>query len=192
MPEFPLFNTISQAPIMDSANPYQPPKAELDGNTPQSGALNADQALETFIGKKYAYYTRKWEEAQRKGGIQSWNWPAFFLGFLWMAYRKMYKYCGIFIAVISVETLFELILNLPQAISSGLNIGLAVCFGMFGNYLYKLHVEQKVREISAQGSPAQINAELARQGGTNVGAAIGFAVLLLVVIFALMALIGDF
>ncbi|MDP5238681.1 DUF2628 domain-containing protein [Uliginosibacterium sp. 31-16] len=177
---------------MDSTNPYQPPKAELDGSTPQSEALNGDQALETFIGKKYAYYTRKWEEAQRKGSIQSWNLSAFFLGFAWMAYRKMYKYCGIFIAAISVETVLEMMLNLPQAISSGVNIGLAVCFGMFGNHLYKLHVEQKIREISAHGSPAQINAELARQGGTSVGAAIGFAVLLLAVILGLMMLIGDF
>ena len=176
---------------MDNTNPYLPPQADLTEEAAQAGTIAEDMAIATFVGKKYDYYRQKWDETQRKGGIQSWNWPAFFLGFTWLAYRKMYKYCGIFIAVITVETLLEMALNLPQAISSGINIAVAVCFGMFGNHLYKLHAEQKIREISARGTPAQINAELVRQGGTSFGAAIGFVVLLLAVIIGLMAL-GNF
>ena len=98
---------------------------------------------------------------------------------------------GIFIGVITAETLLELALNLPNAFSNAINIAVTICFGMFGNHLYKLHAEQKVREITAQGSPAQISTELARQGGTSIGAAIGFLVVLIAILGGLVFLTGG-
>lgn len=176
---------------MDNTNPYLPPQADLTGESTQAEAIAEDVAMATFVGKKYDYYRNKWSEAERKGSINSFNGGALLFGFLWMAYRKMYKFCGIFIAVISVETLLELALNLPTAFSSAINIGVTIGFGVFGNHLYKLHAQQKVREITAQGTPAQINAELVRQGGTHIGAAIGFLVVLITILASLAFLMGG-
>ena len=51
--------------------------------------------------------------------------------------------------------------------SSGANIGLAVAFGMFGNTLYKHHVDQQIAKIR-QLRIGSINTELENRGGTNL------------------------
>lgn len=176
---------------MDNTNPYLPPQADLIGESTQAEAIAEDVAIATFVGKKYDYYRQKWSGSERKGSITSFNGGALLFGFLWMAYRKMYKFCGIFMAVVIAETLLELALDLPSSLSSAISIAMTVCFGMFGNHLYKLHVEQKIREITAEGTPTQINAELARQGGTSFGAAIGFLVVLIIILGGLGFLMGG-
>lgn len=155
----------------------------------QPSPVSGDESLELFIGKNYDYFTRKWAIAEQKKSKQSWNWAAFLLGFAWMAYRKMYLYSWIFIGVIIVEILCEYAFNLPDKLSNAINIGIAVTFGWQGNYLYKLHAEKKIKEITAMNSPEQAKIELAKQGGTNIGAAIGFvvalaAIMLLVIVVA--------
>jgi len=109
---------------------------------------------------------------------------------MWMAYRKMYLYSWIFIGVVIVEILCEYAFGLPDKLSNAVNFGIAVTFGWQGNYWYKLHVEKKVKEITAMNAPEQAKIELARQGGTNVGAAIGFFVVLLALI-VLVAVVAE-
>ncbi len=157
--------------------------------TSQPSPVSEDESLELFIGKNHDYFARKWAIAEQKKSKQSWNWAAFLLGFSWMAYRKMYLYSWIFIGVVIIEILCEYAFNLPDKLSNAINIGIAVTFGWQGNYLYKLHAEKKIKEITAMNSPEQIKVELAKQGGTNIGAAIGFvvalaAIMLLVIVVA--------
>ena len=141
-----------------------------------------DENLKLFVGKNYDYFLKKWEIVEKKKSKQSWNWAAFLLGFMWMAYRKMYLYSWIFIGAFVVEVLCEYAFNIPDNISKGIGFGINATFGWQGNYWYKLHAEKKVNEITAMYSPDQARIELAKQGGTSIGAAIGFVVALVAMI----------
>jgi hypothetical protein len=67
--------------------------------------------------------------------------------------------------------------------SSGANIGLAVAFGMFGNTLYRHHVDQQIAKTRQLGS-GSVNTELENRGGTNIVA----GSILLVIWLGLVAL----
>lgn len=139
-----------------------------------------------FIGKNHDYFNRKWKIAELKKSKQSWNWAAFFLALPWMAYRKMYIYCWIFVGLYSVIILAEYAFGVSDTLSGVISTAIAVTLGWQGNSLYKNQVQKKVKEITAMNTPEQAENELVRQGGTSVGAAVGFAIAFL----ALVILIG--
>ena len=178
-----------------SPDDFAPRKQEPDllqptQPSPKIAPINDDEAWKIFVGKNYEYFLRKWEVAGQKKSKQSWNWAAFLLGFSWMAYRKMYLYSWIFIGVVIVETLCEYAFGFPDKLSNAINFGIAATFGWQGNSWYKLHVEKKVKEITSMYAPEVAKIELARQGGTSIGAAIGFVVALLTIFF-LVAFVAE-
>lgn len=148
--------------------------AKLNAAENQVNALESisENTLErVFVGKNYDYFQSKW----RKGN-SAWNWAAFLIGFAWLPYRKMYLYSFIFMGCVVLEFLCEYAFDLPQSVSNAINIGIAVTFGIQGNYWYRLHVEKMVKEITARNTPQNAHIEAIRKGGTNFGAAIGFVV----------------
>ena len=122
-----------------------------------------DRAL--FVGLKYeSYYQAQFEKITPKKQYAGFNIAAFFLGVVWLFYRKMYRYGFMSIGLIVVIGMVEIILGIE---SSGANIGLAVAFGMFGNTLYKYHVDQQIAKIHQLGS-GSVHTELENRGGTNL------------------------
>ena len=122
-----------------------------------------DRAL--FVGLKYeSYYQAQFEKITPKKQYAGFNIAAFFLGVVWLFYRKMYSYGFMSIGLIVVIGMVEIILGIE---SSGANIGLAVAFGMFGNTLYKYHVDQQIAKIRQLGS-GNVHTELENRGGTNL------------------------
>ena len=122
-----------------------------------------DRAL--FVGLKYeSYYQAQFEKITPKKQYAGFNLAAFFLGVVWLFYRKMYSYGFMSIGLIVVIGMVEIILGIE---SSGANIGLAVAFGMFGNTLYKYHVDQQIAKIHQLGS-GSVHTELENRGGTNL------------------------
>ena len=122
-----------------------------------------DRAL--FVGAKYAsYYQAQFEKITPKKQYAGFNIAAFFLGVVWLFYRKMYSYGFMAIGLIVVIGMVEIFLGIE---SSGANIGLAVAFGMFGNTLYKYHVDQQIAKIHQLGS-GSVHTELENRGGTNL------------------------
>ena len=67
---------------------------------------------------------------------------------------------GLIVAIVIVEILLGIE-------SSGANIGLVVAFGMFGNTLYRHHVDQQIAKTRQLGS-GSVNTELENRGGTNL------------------------
>ena len=125
--------------------------------------LEQDRAL--FVGAKYeSYYQAQFEKITPKKQYAGFNIAAFFLGVVWLFYRKMYSYGFMSIGLIVVIGMVEIILGIE---SSGANIGLAVAFGMFGNTLYKYHVDQQIAKIHQLGS-GSVHTELENRGGTNL------------------------
>ena len=141
--------------------------------------LEQDRAL--FVGAKYeSYYQAQFEKITPKKQYAGFNIAAFFLGVVWLFYRKMYSYGFMSIGLIVVIGMVEIILGIE---SSGANIGLAVAFGMFGNTLYKHHVDQQIAKIRQFGN-SNVNTELENRGGTNIVA----GSILLVIWLGLVAL----
>ena len=141
--------------------------------------LEQDRAL--FIGVKYeSYYQAQFEKITPKKQYAGFNIAAFFLGVVWLFYRKMYRYGFMAIGLIVVIGMVEIFLGIE---SSGANIGLAVAFGMFGNTLYRHHVDQQIAKIRQLGS-GNVHTELENRGGTNIVA----GSILLVIWLGLVAL----
>ena len=141
--------------------------------------LEQDRAL--FIGAKYeSYYQAQFEKITPKKQYAGFNIAAFFLGVVWLFYRKMYSYGFMAMGLIVVIGIVEIFLGIE---SSGANIGLAVAFGMFGNTLYKHHVDQQIAKVRQFGN-SNVNTELENRGGTNIVA----GSILLVIWLGLVAL----
>ena len=141
--------------------------------------LEQDRAL--FVGAKYeSYYQAQFEKITPKKQYAGFNIAAFFLGVVWLFYRKMYSYGFMAIGLIVVIGMVEILLGIE---SSGANIGLAVAFGMFGKTLYKHHVDQQIAKIRQFGN-SNVNTELENRGGTNIVA----GSILLVIWLGLVAL----
>ena len=122
-----------------------------------------DRAL--FVGLKYvSYYQAQFEKITPKKQYAGFNIAAFFLGVVWLFYRKMYSYGFMAIGLIVAIGIVEILLGIE---SSGANIGLAVAFGMFGNTLYRHHVDQQIAKTRQLGS-GSVNTELENRGGTNL------------------------
>lgn len=137
-----------------------------------SNANDKEHKMLLFVGDKYTkYYKEKFDQITPQKQISGFNIAAFFLGVMWLFYRKMYAYGFIAIAVIIVIGTIEELLNLS---TSGASIGLAVAFGMLGNTLYKQFVEKKISQVKS-------DEELEKEGGTNIWAAL--TVLVLAVVF---------
>lgn len=147
---------------MSFDHPAFPDSTSLE-HVPSVNQLEQDRAL--FVGAKYAsYYQAQFEKITPKKQYAGFNIAAFFLGVVWLFYRKMYSYGFMAIGLIVAIGIVEILLEIE---SSGANIGLAVAFGMFGNTLYRHHVDQQIAKTRQLGS-GSVNTELENRGGTNI------------------------
>ncbi|WP_429019144.1 DUF2628 domain-containing protein [Comamonas sp. 4034] len=180
-------STPASAPI---APPAVTPAPAMQPRSAPASSLSRQEAIQIFVGKNHGYFERKWKEAAQRKHQLSWNWAAFLVGFGWMGYRKMYLYSWIFIGVVVAELIAELAIGVPSSITSSINLGIAIGFGLKGNAWYQQHVYQRVDQILASHTPEQARIELARQGGANIGAAVGFVAALLV-LFGMIGVIAE-
>ena len=163
---------------MSFDHPAFPDSTSLE-HVPSVNQLEQDRAL--FVGAKYeSYYQAQFEKITPKKQYAGFNIAAFFLGVVWLFYRKMYSYGFMAIGLIVAIGIVEILLGIE---SSGANIGLAVAFGMFGNTLYKHHVDQQIAKVRQFGN-SNVNTELENRGGTNIVA----GSILLVIWLGLVAL----
>jgi len=130
----------------------------------------SENELRTFIGEKNTnYYIEKWNLINQTNKSVSWNWASFFLGSLWLLYRKMYIWGTLMIAV-------------SMAISwMGMPFGwllLAILVGMFGNKLYLEETQKKIIEIKTTTSDLNGQYQMIKsKGGTNLALPITIAVI---------------
>jgi len=111
--------------------------------------------VEAAIGPRNAdYYLRKFERFGSGGGYASWNWPAFFVPFLWMLYRKMwlwailYFFATPFVLSLVFGTLFVV---LPETTAALVGwtlwlVGIFIVLPMFANALYYHTCQARIAE----------------------------------------------
>lgn len=132
-----------------------------------------DSSRDLFVGEKSDYYKEKWEKADQKNG-RSINYAAFFFSFLWLGYRKYY----LPIALSSVGfLLIDFIVYLSgyqqplfstDPINTAINAAVAITFALYGNILYKRHVDKQIQLIDESTSDGLKRKEqYIKKGGTS-------------------------
>ena len=157
---------------------------------------NIDADIQAFIGTNQYYYFYKFQKLNLKNSKVSWNWASAFFGAYWYAYRKMYLiqflyYITYFFAVgclgMLMASLFPTRNTLKPfvAIAPILIVFLpCVLSGIFGNHIYKSHVEKHVQIARYMDAYMKQN-YLMKKGGTSGG-----ALLILIIITLLLRIMS--
>ena len=129
-----------------------------------------------LIGKKPEHYIPIFERLDKSGDI-SWNWCGCFFAPFWFAYRKLYVWSAIAIAV---PVLFLVIcslvlLSLPMGFDEFFNsaakaAGLvyAIIFGLLANKVYKKRIDKLAAEIPPAGEERE--QYIKSKGGVSIPA----------------------
>jgi hypothetical protein len=131
-------------------------------------SVASDQAVAQFIGPnvhKFIGVMKRMrdKDASYRKGVVSWCWPAFWLGPVWMLYRKMWVAAAAFF-------ILNLVLTYLFKNSSGLLFNLIM--GMWGKALYVGHAARAVEEIEANAvTPMDRINDMSRLGGVSSAAA---------------------
>lgn len=147
----------------------------------QHEAFDEEQYRQAIGPLLQNYYLNRFRRFAAGGSQASWNWPAFFVSFYWMLYRKMWAYAGAYLLLNGVFLIAAgVLLNSLPGIGGGLLVWLLqlvlvfVVVPMFANALYFRAVTQRIREAAASESDRATRLEqLGRKGGTSIGAMAG-------------------
>lgn len=118
-------------------------------NTHTSDNVTLDD-LRLYVGASdFEYYMKKWRKyLENENSISpSWNWPAFFFGYLWLAYRKMY-----FLAFLVLPINLISILVNSSAFTSFINWSLCFLLALYGNKLYFHYSKNQIEKIKEKYS----------------------------------------
>lgn len=131
-----------------------------------------EQTARALVGPKADYYLTKWANTGSDEKMLGFNWPAFFLGPIWMLYRKMYRLAGMFIALIVAIELLERAIafamhseEFPQSIDRALGIGIAIVVARFATYWYLGETRRRYQSLQANGALSDATASEA--GGVS-------------------------
>lgn len=157
-------NTLSERRSED----FEPPISEGDKLSTEI----AQRDYWEFIGKNAERYLKRFSKFYANGQDKfafTWHWPAFFLGAIWMAYRKLYG--------LALVTIF---LGLIPFL--GLLVFPAV--GFTAHYLYYKHTTKKILNLKASkpfSDPGWLSPNLHKIGGVNMDAAIVVSILVIAI-----------
>ena len=159
-----------------------------------------EELYKAFIGpKNQDYYLKRFAEfdAQGKPGA-TWHWPAFFITFYWMLYRKMWLPAILYFLspylIMSPIGIVGAVTKSDELIGLGYLAWLAAMFiwpPLFANSLYYKRCKKKIAEALASSSDPQHQlGELTGKGGTSNAAAVIVAILAVVAIIGILAAIA--
>lgn len=173
---------------MENESPYKSPEAEVAGGGSESGDLTR-----AFLGpKNTAYYLQKFEQFERGGGSMGWHWPAFFVTWVWLGYRKMWGwffaywllYPFIMYAVLLGFGMIDPILGTVLYIA-----GYFLVPPLFANKLYYSSAQKKISRARMAGSDLHSQElEAARLGGTSTIALVLLPIAFIVILGILAAI----
>lgn len=150
-----------------------------------------------FFGKGDTYYMRQLQRL-RDGERTEFNFAAFFLGYLWMLYRKMYLVpLALFLAILVEGTLEELILyflgvgpDAARVIQFVITLVVGIIVGTYADRVYIWHAERQIRAVLAEGHHVDevITTRIELRGGTSWAPVLLFIAAIALLIFAVSRL----
>ena len=130
-----------------------------------SAAIADESELQLFFGRNSELYLSHYHRLRKSGRriSRSWNWPAFFTGYVWLIYRRFYS-LGILLLVISVMPLILALFQIKIHVALGVSISMA----MLSKSLYVRHALRQIRIADKRKlAGAERVAYLMRRGGTS-------------------------
>lgn len=109
-----------------------------------------------YIQENHEYYIAKFNKMEISGSKISMNWAAFLFTDAWMLYRRMYKQ---FIVVFILQWAINIFLPF-------INLLVRIAVGLFGNYIYMIHIDTLSEQGSAMTQPDK-DIHRAKYGGTS-------------------------
>jgi type IV pilus assembly protein PilA len=152
----------------------------MDTNSSQN-----EQLYRAAVGEgKADYYVPLFYRFDQPGGSRvSWNWPSFFVTFLWLLYRRMYALAFGYLIVwpIALAIVFGVVVLLLGEVVGALLywlVALGAAFvvaPMFANAVYHWQIRKRIEKLSADApSHAALVERVIGQGSTaNVAVIIG-------------------
>ncbi|WP_213590919.1 DUF2628 domain-containing protein [Paenibacillus woosongensis] len=166
-------------PVPSSTRSYMPPPPPY-GTYQQSSEDELTHLLRLHI-KKDKYF----EKVMRKS---KWNWPMFLFGPIWLGYRKMYAECAIYIGVLSLMSIFLMLLGSE---SSGGFAGMGIGMAILANQMYYKKSKKTINKIMQYHSDPEVRRNLAIQKGGTSGWGIVYAIVIFIVSAAIEFIIED-
>lgn len=162
------------------AEPSGPPP--LPSSADQPDEFLASNLTEVLIGPKKEHYLSKWRNLLQKAGGDptkvvkqtSWNWPAFFIPYGWLLYRKMYLLGGIIFALQAIYVLIPL--DGPQAVNRAFSLAMfaiSIVTAMYGNAWYFDATRKKWEALRNQADTNQALARAKSEGGVTLPLGLG-------------------
>ena len=185
------------AGVPSERNRFAPPEA---GRASRMGSdsdiLTEDEAWAAIIGDANTHHYLTRFERLARGDSGGWHWPAFFITWYWMLYRKMWVPAVLYFFAPWVGML---VIGIVAAASPGLGVilylaqwvAILVVPGLMANAWYFKHCENKIRDVRARGgSKDQIVARLEAAGGTSSVVVIIVAVLGIICTIGILAAVA--
>lgn len=150
-----------------------------------------DQACyQALVGEKnQAYYLRHFAHFDAAGKTSaSWNWPAFFITFYWLLYRKLWLPALLYFllpyAFIAISPAMSVMHPLVPALLNLLfTLALFILPPLFANAFYYQHCRKQIAKVRAKEPDQQRQLTLlAARGGTSPIAIVVIALLLIAMI----------
>ncbi|WP_313180224.1 DUF2628 domain-containing protein [Lacrimispora sp.] len=117
-----------------------------------------DWEMELFVGEKYYYYKKQWQDRNPSQSFTSWNWVAFFFPFYWLLARKMYRNAFIVFLV----SIFAWIIPFG-------GLAIHIILALYANYFY--YQKYNLTKQAVQGYlKGEAEEYLKKHGGTNIPA----------------------
>jgi len=172
-------------------NRFAPPETGAPGRGRMDGdsqVITDEEVRAAVIGPSSTmYYLGAFDRIARGEG-SGWNWPAFFVTWYWLLYRKMWVPALVYFFAPAIVNIFLLAVIGASPVAGGLMllVWLAAWLigpGMLANGWYYRHCLARIRDVRARGgSKEQVMARLEAAGGTSpvgviVAAVVGVLVL---------------
>ncbi|MGG7178148.1 DUF2628 domain-containing protein [Clostridium paraputrificum] len=192
-----------------NTNQYQPQEINSYGYDEYSSTSSTDEYADMygvtpnemmdFIGdKKTEFYMEKWTRYQENDKFISWNWPAFFFGLIWFAYRKMYGIAGIIFGISILSSIFTSVIFDLSGLNSLISLAVMIGSGLLANQLYIKNCIKKITGIKnaiPNMSKEDLSRRLRANGGINwipvIVIVVIYAILLILIFIIVAALIGG-
>lgn len=130
-----------------------------------------DWEMELFVGEKYYYYKKQWQDRNPDHSFTSWNWAAFFFPLYWLIARKMYRNAF----VVFLVSIFAWIIPFG-------GLAIHIILALYANYFYyqKYNSTKQAVQGYLRGEAEEY---LKKHGGTNIPAVFITVFVLMFIIF---------
>ena len=190
----PHAGTADASPARNRFAPPEAGRASRMGT--DSDVLTEDEAWAAVIGDNNTHHYLTRFESLARGGSGGWHWPAFFVTWYWMLYRKMWLPALIYFFAPWVGAVA---IGVAAAAAPGLAVvlyiaqwgAILVVPGLMAHKWYFKHCENRIRDVRARGgSKDQMVARLEAAGGTSGIIVVIVAALLIIATIGILAAVA--